>query len=134
MQRVGFILKVKQEKLEEYKGTHKNVWPEMQEALRNAGRHSGARRARIRVHEENGFLRLLVEDDGKGFAPSLDTGLGILGMQERVVSLSGTMTLNSKPGEGTVIAFDLPLPSSRRTEETTSSQRLLQEINPFRTA
>ena len=37
MKRVGFILKVKQEKLEEYKGTHKNVWPEMQQALRDAG-------------------------------------------------------------------------------------------------
>ena len=37
MQRVGFVLKVKQEMLEVYKGTHKNVWPEMQQALRNAG-------------------------------------------------------------------------------------------------
>jgi len=37
MKRVGFILKVKQELLEEYKGTHKNVWPEMQQALRDAG-------------------------------------------------------------------------------------------------
>ncbi len=37
MQRVGFVLKVKQEKLEEYKGTHKAVWPEMQQALRDAG-------------------------------------------------------------------------------------------------
>lgn len=37
MQRVGFVLKVKQELLEEYKGTHKNVWPEMQQALSDAG-------------------------------------------------------------------------------------------------
>jgi len=37
MKRVGFVLKVKQELLEEYKGTHKNVWPEMQQALRDAG-------------------------------------------------------------------------------------------------
>ena len=37
MKRVGFILKVKQELLEEYKGTHQNVWPEMQQALRDAG-------------------------------------------------------------------------------------------------
>ena len=37
MQRVGFVLKVKKELLEEYKGTHKNVWPEMQEALRETG-------------------------------------------------------------------------------------------------
>ena len=37
MQRIGFVLKVKQDRLEEYKGTHKNVWPEMQQALREAG-------------------------------------------------------------------------------------------------
>lgn len=37
MQRVGFVIKVKQDRLEEYKGTHKNVWPEMQQALRDAG-------------------------------------------------------------------------------------------------
>lgn len=37
MKRVGFILKVKQEFLEEYKATHKDVWPEMQQALREAG-------------------------------------------------------------------------------------------------
>jgi L-rhamnose mutarotase len=37
MQRVGFLLKVKQELLEEYKEAHKNVWPEMQQALRDAG-------------------------------------------------------------------------------------------------
>jgi len=37
LQRVGFVLKVRTDKLEEYKGTHKNVWPEMQQALREAG-------------------------------------------------------------------------------------------------
>ena len=37
MKRAGFVLKVKKELLEEYKGTHKNVWEEMQQALRDAG-------------------------------------------------------------------------------------------------
>ncbi len=37
MQRVGFVLKVRPDRFEEYKGTHKNVWPEMQQALREAG-------------------------------------------------------------------------------------------------
>ena len=35
MQRIGFVLKVKTELLEEYKGTHKNVWPEMQQGDRD---------------------------------------------------------------------------------------------------
>jgi len=37
MKRVGFVLKVKQTRIEEYKEHHRHVWPEMLEALREAG-------------------------------------------------------------------------------------------------
>jgi L-rhamnose mutarotase len=40
MKRVGFILKVRQDKLEEYKRHHKAVWPEMLDALRRTGWHN----------------------------------------------------------------------------------------------
>jgi L-rhamnose mutarotase len=40
MQRVAFILKVKPEKIAEYKQHHEAVWPEMQEALRRTGWHN----------------------------------------------------------------------------------------------
>jgi len=40
MKRVGFILKVRQDKLEEYKEHHKAVWPKMLDALRRAGWHN----------------------------------------------------------------------------------------------
>lgn len=40
MKRIGFILKVKQDKIEEYKLHHQSVWPEMQEALWQAGWHN----------------------------------------------------------------------------------------------
>ncbi|MBI4550830.1 MAG: L-rhamnose mutarotase [Candidatus Latescibacteria bacterium] len=40
MTRVGFLLKVKEEKIEEYKEYHKTVWPEMLDALRAAGWHN----------------------------------------------------------------------------------------------
>jgi L-rhamnose mutarotase len=40
MKRVGFILKVKQDRLEEYKMHHRNVWPEQLEALRRHGWHN----------------------------------------------------------------------------------------------
>mgnify|MGYP005674383723 CR=1 FL=1 len=40
MQRVGFMMKVKQEKMEEYKKRHENIWPEMLEALSEAGWHN----------------------------------------------------------------------------------------------
>ena len=40
MKRVGFLLKVRPERIEEYKARHKAVWPEMQEALRKTGWHN----------------------------------------------------------------------------------------------
>lgn len=40
MERVCFLLKVKPEKIEEYKKRHKTVWPEMLEALRETGWHN----------------------------------------------------------------------------------------------
>lgn len=40
MKRVGFLLKVKEELMDEYKARHQAVWPEMQEALRRNGWHN----------------------------------------------------------------------------------------------
>ena len=40
MNRIGFVLKVKQEKVEEYKEHHRHVWPEMLDALRATGWHN----------------------------------------------------------------------------------------------
>lgn len=40
MQRIGFLLKVKEDRIEEYKLRHKQVWPEMLEALRRTGWHN----------------------------------------------------------------------------------------------
>ncbi|MGI6380978.1 MAG: L-rhamnose mutarotase [Anaerolineae bacterium] len=40
MQRIGFILKVKEDMIEEYKRRHANVWPEMQQALHETGWHN----------------------------------------------------------------------------------------------
>lgn len=40
MKRIGFVLKVKQARLEEYKRRHEQVWPEMLHALRAAGWHN----------------------------------------------------------------------------------------------
>jgi L-rhamnose mutarotase len=40
MRRVGFLLRVRQDKLEEYKAHHKQVWPEMLDALRRTGWHN----------------------------------------------------------------------------------------------
>jgi signal transduction histidine kinase len=88
----------------------------VQEAVRNAVRHSGARQIRIEVHPTEGHrLRVTVQDDGKGFDPARERGLGILGMEERVVQLGGTLTVDSGRGRGTTVSFELPLPESLRS-------------------
>jgi signal transduction histidine kinase len=105
----------------------------VQEAVRNAGRHSGANQVRIDIAERNGTLSGSVQDDGKGFDPSQDAGLGILGMQERVARLAGKLEVNSRPGKGVTVTFSLPLPAGHRSPEQHSEDEY-QEIRPFRTA
>jgi signal transduction histidine kinase len=51
-----------------------------------------------------------VSDDGRGFDPQRSRGLGILGMEERVKRLGGTLTVKSAPGQGTLLKAELPLP------------------------
>ena len=81
------------------------------EALRNALRHSHASEVRVSLAEEDENLRLIVEDDGIGFAAeSVDTRLhlGITLMQERVELAGGVLHIQSGPGEGTQVIARLP--------------------------
>ena len=50
---------------------------------------------------------LKVIDDGKGGA-LLDLGHGLLGMRDRATALGGTLTIPSRPGQGTTIEANLP--------------------------
>ena len=87
------------------------VYRVVQEAVHNASRHSGASHIRIYLQQTpEGRLRVSVQDDGKGFEPFGDTGLGILGMEERILRLGGTMNLDSQPDRGAIISFELPVP------------------------
>jgi len=87
-----------------------NLYRVVQEALANAARHAAARQVVLRLTWENAGLGLTVQDDGRGFAvpaalQSLsDQGhLGLVGIQERVNLIGGTLTLESAPGRGTTL-------------------------------
>ena len=81
----------------------------VQEALNNAARHAGAKRASVSVVEVGGEVRIQVEDLGKGFDLQERTdGFGLLGMRERVGLAGGSLDLRSAPGEGTKVAASLP--------------------------
>jgi len=92
---------------DEYKVT---VYRLVQEALNNAVRHSGARNARVRVDQAGGRIRVVVADDGRGFNPDRMRGMGILGMEERVKRLGGSLIIESKPGQGSTLTANLPAP------------------------
>jgi Signal transduction histidine kinase len=85
------------------------VYRVVQEALHNISRHAGASRAQIGLQRDASQLRLSIQDDGRGFNPKHQRGLGLLGMQERVTHLGGRFDLQSEPGHGTRIEIALPL-------------------------
>jgi signal transduction histidine kinase len=99
------------------------VFRVVQEAVRNASRHSGARQTRIFVSQLADCLRVSVQDDGKGFDPGGETGLGILGMEERVARLGGNLHVESERGRGTIVWFELPLPAAQPEAQKTSPLR-----------
>jgi len=82
----------------------------VQEALNNAVRHSGARNANVVVERLAKSIVVRVTDDGCGFDPDRSRGMGILGMEERVKRLGGTLRVESQPGKGATVMADLPIP------------------------
>ena len=80
------------------------------EALTNAAKHSEASRAEVRVHAEDGVLRVMVRDDGVGGAKQ-DKGSGLIGLHDRAAALDGRLRVESPPGGGTLIVATLPLPA-----------------------
>lgn len=86
------------------------VYRIIQEALNNARKHGGARRAVATVAREGRSVVVTVRDDGSGFDPShAFTGFGLVGMRERAELLGGSIAVTSAPGEGTTITATLPL-------------------------
>ncbi len=99
------------------------VYRVVQEALHNCSRHSQAATVRIRVRQEQGRLSLTVQDDGQGFDVQQSKGLGLLGIEERVSGLGGKLQIHSAPGNGTILAVELPLdriPEKERASEADS--------------
>lgn len=91
--------------------THRTcVYRVVQEALTNCAKHAKANQVTVSVSGHQGNVDVLVQDDGAGFAPGLRrSGLGLLGIQERVQALEGTLTLESQPGSGTTVRVQIPV-------------------------
>jgi two-component system sensor histidine kinase UhpB len=88
----------------------------VQESLTNIAKHAQAHKVTITLHEETDFVDATIADDGRGFrieeirnTADQDRGLGLVGMQERALLLDGTVDIDSKPGQGTLVQVHIPL-------------------------
>ena len=88
----------------------------VQEAMKNIGRHSQAQKAEVSIEFGDGRTRMSITDNGVGFQPPVSLGdlsrvgkLGLIGMQERVRLLGGSLTVQSDLGKGTTVVVDVPL-------------------------
>jgi PAS domain S-box-containing protein len=90
-----------------------------QEALNNVRKHSDASAVEVTVDFRGGGITMIVADNGSGFEPPRSTSdlaasgkLGLIGMQERVRLLGGTLAVHSEPGAGTRVVVTVPAEAS----------------------
>jgi signal transduction histidine kinase len=87
----------------------------VQEALNNVTRHAKAGHVQVNLWRAKGMIRCTVRDDGVGFsvptfnAGKASNGLGLMGIQERLRPLYGSMTIDSTPGDGTELSITIPI-------------------------
>jgi PAS domain S-box-containing protein len=89
-----------------------------QEALHNTAKHARANKVNLRMLVDTEGVLLEVCDDGVGFdtTHSFPGHLGLHSMRERIARLSGTLQIESRPGQGTCIRAQLPTPTRRTAQ------------------
>ena len=86
----------------------------LQEALRNAKKHSGVKRFEVRLWGSTEEVHLTISDLGVGFDTGTamkSTGIGLASMQERLRLVDGELSINSQPKGGTTIHARVPFGS-----------------------
>ena len=100
-----------------------------QASLANVAQHADARRCRVTLTWLDGEVALDVADDGVGFDPdhgadgtgaTAGTGVGLAGLRERAAGVGGQATVESAPGEGTVVALRIPIPRAADEQRRTT--------------
>jgi signal transduction histidine kinase len=77
------------------------------ECLANVGKHAGAAHGWITLTHEDGLLRAVVGDDGRGGADP-GTGTGMLGVMRRLAAFDGTFRVSSPTGGPTIVTLEVP--------------------------
>ena len=86
-----------------------------QEALNNIIKHADAKHVIVRLERKQESIALYIKDDGKGFdvqktlMDQLKGRIGLIGMQERTSIVGGSLSIQSRKGDGTVILAEIPV-------------------------
>jgi two-component system, NarL family, sensor histidine kinase NreB len=113
--RTGLRVRIEGQVEERLSGTVETaVYRIAQEALNNAAKHAKASRVNIRLWRTQREFNCSICDDGIGFTPSAissekRSGLGLLGIQERLNGLGGTLQIHSAPEKGAILQISVPL-------------------------
>ncbi len=95
------------------------IFRAIQELLNNAARHSNASSVRVQIDLGDHDLKVVVDDDGKGFDDDLiseKSGMGLKIIRDRVEMLGGKLDVDSVSGQGTRVTFTLPALDLQRAE------------------
>ncbi len=104
------------------KGTEQHFVPEdelmiyriAQEALRNIWKHSEGTKAEVTIEFNSDKTTMTISDNGKGFEIDEDPGfiqagkMGLAGMRERAELLGGSLTIHTRPDQGTKVILEIP--------------------------
>jgi two-component system, NarL family, sensor histidine kinase DegS len=87
-----------------------SVFRLVQEAVSNAIRHGKATQIEVKVEWLKDRVTIIVKDNGSGFDQSIvkNQSFGLIGMKERIDLIEGDFFINSSPGNGTVLMFQIP--------------------------
>ena len=91
-------------------GVSTSLYRIAQEAITNAAKHAQARHVQLHLEVGEAEIILSVEDDGEAAGTGLmpKAGMGLLGMQERVVSLGGTLQFERRETGGARLVARIP--------------------------
>jgi len=82
-----------------------------QEALPNIARHANATRVETVLEQKEGYIRLLIKDDGEGFdlnEVKTKRSLGLIGMKERALMFQGELVVERNKPKGTIVLLKIP--------------------------
>lgn len=81
------------------------------EALANVRKHADATLVRVELTAADGELQLTVSDNGRGFGTDAPgpAGYGLSSMRQRAAIIGGTLSVDSRPQDGTRVTVQMPL-------------------------